>query len=934
MVSPETVNTSGVVGQATSFDLTLTGGSPYTYTQTFGNICDVSINNDTATVTITPVASGTLTGSITFDNQATCNITIDVAEPPPSVTVSPTSVSDTGTYNLPKTLQFTLQGAESYTMTDTFGDSATVSVTYTNIQGTTKRANVVITPKTSGDVTGTITFNEVATATITLAVPLYVSIGSQATIPDIGNDVTITAVCTSSEEIVSVASSDFETVSILNVTEHGFRINVGYIDKVRKSGSITFTGRSGLTTTLTKEFNGNAILVPSSNSISITDKINLIYENKVDIPNTISFTAITDLTTTPQTEVTVTNIRSSDNISGDVVFTDDNNDTYTNEVEVGIADGKIYVRPLYLESNFVNAVLPVTATITGSLTVFGETSEFSTTSETITLTYNVTDLLKFNEIATSPVNISCNDILVTDFYSEQTFIEKVFKVSPDMYNEYDGNNRAYNYINSSTLEFYNGEVDNENQDHTYKVNCDLAIHSDSDYFNLENNFSHNSEYFYNTVNIYNDVVILPYTYGILSTPDFEPLPSSVTSNKVNKVIKYTHIPKYLDYNVDYDYNLDKFVQVPVELEIHSGDYTETVQATGMYLDDGTYRISISDNGNANVAKYGDVATGISSLYSVPIVVFSNTTKVWYDIRCTYGTARLVYYSQVSGQEEDVNGALISDCNVGNQGWCLLEYTPDTSNQADNIDIRIAIAEDNPFEYYLKNLSLHQTSSNQRVYNDIMYNGSPVTGITNSKLYLYSIRNKTTNQVIATHQQGESSNILGTSSNPIITVGVGNSSGNISFTGYFNELPTGTYEVYMGYVDNNSVTHKMYVEYIMGSQPQPTTGFEPTSVNALMPAVDTRVFDFTLLSGSYDSSIEDVEFAYSLSGSSDFTSSINIGETTLTNPEGYELTIESNNQTGNDLTGTVNVYANITDKATSEYLRNYTATISLTVEGYV
>ena len=94
-MSPETVNTSGVVGQATSFDLTLTGGSPYTYTQTFGNICDVSINNDTATVTITPVTSGTLTGSITFDNQATCNITINVTEPAPTEGLQPSTVTYT-----------------------------------------------------------------------------------------------------------------------------------------------------------------------------------------------------------------------------------------------------------------------------------------------------------------------------------------------------------------------------------------------------------------------------------------------------------------------------------------------------------------------------------------------------------------------------------------------------------------------------------------------------------------------------------------------------------------------------------------------------------------------------------------------------------------------------------------------------------------------
>lgn len=117
-----------------------------------------------------------------------------------------------------------------------------------------------------------------------------------------------------------------------------------------------------------------------------------------------------------------------------------------------------------------------------------------------------------------------------------------------------------------------------------------------------------------------------------------------------------------------------------------------------------------------------------------------------------------------------------------------------------------------------------------------------------------------------------------------------------------------------------------------SEPQPTTGFEPTEVNASMPNVDTGEFVFTLLSGSYDSSIEDVEFTNLLSGSSDFTSSINIGEDILSGDR-YKLTIQSDNQTGYTVSGYVNVYANITDKATSEYLRNYTATINLTVEGY-
>ena len=96
-VTPNTVSENGVVGQPTSFDLTLSGDSTYTYTQTFGNICSVDINDNIATVTITPTTSGTLTGSITFNEKATCNITIDVSDPEPEPTVyslTPTAVND------------------------------------------------------------------------------------------------------------------------------------------------------------------------------------------------------------------------------------------------------------------------------------------------------------------------------------------------------------------------------------------------------------------------------------------------------------------------------------------------------------------------------------------------------------------------------------------------------------------------------------------------------------------------------------------------------------------------------------------------------------------------------------------------------------------------------------------------------------------------
>lgn len=127
-VSPETVNTSGVVGQATSFDLTLTGGSPYTYTQTFGNICAVSINNDTATVTITPTTSGTLTGSITFDNQATCNITIDVTEPTPTEGFQPSTVSYTMSAEESKAFDFLFEAYDTDTERVEYSYSADSSI--------------------------------------------------------------------------------------------------------------------------------------------------------------------------------------------------------------------------------------------------------------------------------------------------------------------------------------------------------------------------------------------------------------------------------------------------------------------------------------------------------------------------------------------------------------------------------------------------------------------------------------------------------------------------------------------------------------------------------------------------------------------------------------------------------------------------------------
>lgn len=120
-VTPSTISENGVVGQATSFNLTLTGGSTYTYTQTFGNICSVSINDNIATVTITPIASGTLTGSITFNEEATCNITIAVSEPTPEPTgysLTPATVSDSVIGGDNKDFTLTLAVGSDFTSAD------------------------------------------------------------------------------------------------------------------------------------------------------------------------------------------------------------------------------------------------------------------------------------------------------------------------------------------------------------------------------------------------------------------------------------------------------------------------------------------------------------------------------------------------------------------------------------------------------------------------------------------------------------------------------------------------------------------------------------------------------------------------------------------------------------------------------------------------
>ena len=122
-VSPTTVSENGVVGQATSFNLTLSGGSTYTYTQTFGNICSVDINDNIATVTITPIASGTLTGSITFNEEATCNITIAVSEPIQEYSLTPATVSDSVMAGNNKDFTLTLSVGSNFDYADIYYDN-------------------------------------------------------------------------------------------------------------------------------------------------------------------------------------------------------------------------------------------------------------------------------------------------------------------------------------------------------------------------------------------------------------------------------------------------------------------------------------------------------------------------------------------------------------------------------------------------------------------------------------------------------------------------------------------------------------------------------------------------------------------------------------------------------------------------------------------
>lgn len=99
----------------------------------------------------------------------------------------------------------------------------------------------------------------------------------------------------------------------------------------------------------------------------------------------------------------------------------------------------------------------------------------------------------------------------------------------------------------------------------------------------------------------------------------------------------------------------------------------------------------------------------------------------------------------------------------------------------------------------------------------------------------------------------------------------------------------------------------------------------------MNAVEIKDFDFTLL--GYDRETETVEYGYS-SVDSEIESSIS-EISVRPNPDGSmcTVTIDTDNETEQALVGNVYVTATIHDRETWEVvLREYTATINLTIEG--
>lgn len=123
--------------------------------------------------------------------------------------------------------------------------------------------------------------------------------------------------------------------------------------------------------------------------------------------------------------------------------------------------------------------------------------------------------------------------------------------------------------------------------------------------------------------------------------------------------------------------------------------------------------------------------------------------------------------------------------------------------------------------------------------------------------------------------------------------------------------------------NNEATCNITIDV---SEPTPTEGLQPSTVSYTMRAEESRSFVFTLL--GFDSDTEEVSYSFE---SSIEDTVLSINDTSIDNPVGCRLDMESSNQTGQAVVGNVYVKAFIYDLESQELLRTYTATINLTIQ---
>ena len=852
-MSPSTVSENGVVGQATSFDLTLNGKTPYTYTQTFGNICSVDINDNIATVTITPTEIGLLTGSITFNEEATCNITIDVQA---GITVTPTTVSDTAVFNITKEINFVLDGADTYTMTNTFGNDATVTVTYASLLNNQKRATVRITPKTSGTLTGSITFNEVATATITLTVPMAVNMMSQSANPTIGLSAKAKLKANKqyiSETVTNVTSNDFDSVTF-SYSGNNLIVEVGNINKTSITGSLTFTGEKGGTVTNVYTVKGTAILELVNGSYSYTGKLNLLYPYVIGrLPDTITLKATTDLTTTPATVVDITGsqLETSDNFSETLTLTDANSRTFEIEFDEFHIDSG-YVGVFYTDGipDVLTATLPVTGSITGTFeNVKAIINGELTTGISLPITLTFTDLLKESEIQTEPQNLMFNNA-----YSEVNPSDKeytgTFYFIPRQYDDsLTVSENDTRLVGNGTYIDYSGDTENiSGQDE--KVLFDTEYGYSYDEPNTIKISSDKGECWYNTFTVYQSVTYEPSFNG--HSGNVSNLPNSVYNPPIEKQIVYTNIPKYMTYDVDYENG----GTVEVNFE-NSGDASDKFTANAGYLTNGVYRITADGSSTLTTKRCYDVFRG--ALDDIRGWDYPSNTKLWYDITCNHGTARII--DTHTGTPFDINGAEPSDTVFGNgmpEHYAYIEYTPGQSDEPIQIDIRVYYGENNPFIWSVSPDKVTQTESNERCYTNIKKNGTTIdfNNIPTSSLTCDYVRNIATGEIIARGSDYQAKSV--TTGEVAMLVRQGGSSGNICFTGYTSEIPDGEYIIKFTYtpptsVDPDATPQSLYVTFVMQApEPEPEpTGYSltPTTVNDSVTGGYTASYTLTLDVGS-------------------------------------------------------------------------------------